>query len=32
MFSFVVERTQDHLITVMVPSGSADFVLSLSIY
>jgi hypothetical protein len=32
MFSFVVERTQDHLITVMAPSGSADFVLSFSIY
>jgi hypothetical protein len=32
MFSFVLERTQDYLVTVQVPSGRADFVLSLSIY
>lgn len=32
MFSFVLERTQDYLITVQVPDGKADFVLSLSIY
>lgn len=32
LFSFVVERTQDHLVTVQVPAGTADFVLSLSIY
>jgi hypothetical protein len=32
MFSFVLERTQDYLITVQASSGKADFVLSLAIY